>query len=395
LSYYRFRNYRRRRSSWRSTLHLPPETSLGAVKRKAQASSLLFVRGRFFDFSPLTFEAFARFYTRKYGSSAGSYLRKTYSEWRSGYTGMSGQTATRILSCVPRFLSKEDQISLLKFYLPWFNNLKEADFSTSQVSVSNITEVYIAAGKYVSEQSFHLDWFIADVFSQEELNAFLEGFRYMLLKRLEISYQSVCRDLVRLAELLDRANLPVKATYHIDYLGCPISIEDSQLPCLDGFQIKLPPPAIFHTAESHLLKVLSEDVLEIRREQQSAQVNALISSNDMEVVLSRIKVGSGQEIDTRIEAAGEGGRFNIHFVRRDVRRLKYECSKAASILFGVCFLVVALTIHGLAEDYFGALICPFGIFILMALGFSWTSYSNAKKALSDYERQTPVRLTKN
>lgn len=395
MSFYRFRNYRRRRSSWRSTLHLSPETSLGAVKRKAQTSSLLFVRGRFFDFPPLTFEAFARFYTRKYGSSAGSYLRKTYPEWRSGYTGMSGQTATRILSCVPRFLSKEDQISLLRYYLPWFNNLKEADFSTSQVSVSNLTDVYIAAGKYVSEQSFHLDWFIADIFSQDELISFMEGFRYMLLKRLEISYQAVCRDFARLAELLDRTNFPVKASYRIDYLGCPVSIEDSRLPRIDGFQIKLPPPAIFQTTESHLLKVLSEDVLEIRREQQSAQVNALISANDMEVVLSRIKAGSGQEIDTRIEAAGEGGRFEIHFIRRDGRRLRYEYSKAASILFGVCFLVVALTIHGLAEDYFEALVCPFGIFILMALGFSWTSFADAKKAISDYERQTPVRLTKN
>lgn len=392
----RYRNsYFKRKRYWRSSIFQSPKSSSEILREKARSSSLEYVKKCFFSFQYSVFEAFIAFYTKKYSSAAGAYLRKTYPDWRSGHTAISGQTATRILNCVPRFMSREEQVCLLRFYLPWHNNLKETDFANTVISISDLTQKYHEAYQHVLNQSIHLDWFISEVFSNDEIKYFIDGFKYMLLKRLELSYQGVCRDLMRLGDLFDRVHFPVNVEYKIDYLGCLLTIESSRLPRIDAFKVTTPIPPIFQTSENHILNVLCEDILEIKREQQSAQINALVSSNDLDLVVSKIGIGKGQEIDTRLEALGEGGRISLHFVRKDIRRLRQECTKAAAIFMGVSFLIGALAFHAIENKYFEALVCPFGIFILLIMGIVWSNYSNAKTAFIEYEQQTPIRLTKN
>ena len=53
-------------------------------------------------------------YGREYGARAEKYARKTYPNWQSGATQLSGNTSERLLNLVPPFLSKEDRFQLIK-----------------------------------------------------------------------------------------------------------------------------------------------------------------------------------------------------------------------------------------------------------------------------------------
>lgn len=305
---------------------------------------------------------------------------------------MSGQTGTRILTCVPRFLSREDQISLLKFYLPWIQTLKEADLSSSSISADSLIESYEEAARHVLERDFKLDWFINEVFSADEVREFLQAFKFMLLKRLELSYQCVCRDLERLNDLVRRVDFPVSVDYHIHYLGRPLRLDGSAVPDSQAFRITQPVPQLFQTTDQHLLKVLSNDALQMRKDQEDATVKAFVSANDVQMALGQIQVGSNQEIDSTIEANGEGGRITLHFVRRDVQRMRYEVSKNGWMFGGVCVLIAGIYFHGLNHGYIGLLLFPGGFVAFGILAALWGTYQESKKELEDYERKKTARF---
>ena len=305
---------------------------------------------------------------------------------------MSGQTGTRILTCVPRFLSREDQISLLKFYLPWIQTLKEADFSSSLISSDSLVQAYEEAARHVLERDFKLDWFINEIFSSDEVREFLQAFKFMLLKRLELSYRCVCRDLERLNDLVRRVDFPVTVSYHIHYLGRSLRLSSPTAPNPQAFRITEPVPKLFQTTDQHLLKVLSEDAVQMRKEQEDATVKAFISANDVQMALSQIQVASSQEVESTLEANGEGGRITLHFVRRDVQRMRYEVSKCGWIFAGACVLVAGLYFHGLNHGYIGLLVFPGGFVTIAVLAALWGTFQESKKQLEEYERKKAARF---
>lgn len=53
-------------------------------------------------------------YGREYGDSAEAYARKTYSNWKTGRTQLSGTTAERLLELLPHHLTANERFELLK-----------------------------------------------------------------------------------------------------------------------------------------------------------------------------------------------------------------------------------------------------------------------------------------
>lgn len=392
MAYRRYNSYRKGRSSYRPYGARYSATPLETIRRSAKSNSENFVRERFFAFPSTTFEAFAKFYSKKYGSSAASYLRKTYPNWKHGATSMSGQTGTRILTCVPRFLSREDQITLLKFYLPWLQTLKEADIASSSIIEDELITSYEKAAADVLERDFKLDWFINEVFSSEEIAGFLQAFRFMLLKRLELSYQCVCRDLERLNDLVRRVDFPVSVNYHILYLDRALRLTSRAAPNPQEFRISQPVPELFKTNDRHFLEVLGEDATQMAKEQEDATVKAFVSANDVQLALTQINAGSTQEIDSTIEANGEGGRIVLHFVRRDVQRMRYQVSKYGWMFGAVCVLLTGLYFHGFNHGYIGLLLFPGGFIAFGILAGLWGAFIESKKELENYERKQTARF---
>jgi hypothetical protein len=52
-----------------------------------------------------------------HGASAEAYARNTYPHWKSGKTGLSGQTMERLVTLVPPYLSPEQRFKILKLVL--------------------------------------------------------------------------------------------------------------------------------------------------------------------------------------------------------------------------------------------------------------------------------------
>lgn len=53
-------------------------------------------------------------YKRQHGSSAASYARRTFSEWKNGNVQMSGMVRERLLNLVPLFMSEADRFDLIR-----------------------------------------------------------------------------------------------------------------------------------------------------------------------------------------------------------------------------------------------------------------------------------------
>lgn len=114
MSYHAYRGSRYRAPRYRHSRGRKSSDS----PRTPYRESLEFVRKEFFNLHPSTFEQFLDSYGRNYGPNAQQYLRRTYHDWRSGKTGMAGQSERRILECVPPFLDREKQFQILAFYVP-------------------------------------------------------------------------------------------------------------------------------------------------------------------------------------------------------------------------------------------------------------------------------------
>ena len=72
------------------------------------------VRAAFFALDAPALETFFQTYKSQYGSSAASYARKTYANWKEGEIEPSGQTSERLLEILPSFLSFHTKCALLQ-----------------------------------------------------------------------------------------------------------------------------------------------------------------------------------------------------------------------------------------------------------------------------------------
>lgn len=68
----------------------------------------------FFELDVSSLNMLFRKYGEEYGNSAENYARKTYSNWKSGRTTLSGQTAERLLNLIPPYLPKSVKYELIK-----------------------------------------------------------------------------------------------------------------------------------------------------------------------------------------------------------------------------------------------------------------------------------------
>ena len=132
--------------------------------------------------------------------------------------------------------------------------------------------------------------------------------------------------------------------------------------------------------------------LRCSREQEDATVKAFVSANDVQMALSQINAGSTEEIESTVEANGEGGRIRLHFVRRDVQRMHYEVLKNGWLFGGACVFVIGLYYHALNHGYVGFLLFPVGFIVFGILAGLWNAFHDSKKDLEEYERKQAARF---
>ena len=104
----RYYGYRRRRV-WHSS-----EPSKKTVLRYQFGEVIQDVEHTFLHLPSYELEALFLDYGKNHGKSAESYARRTYGDWKSGCTQLSGNTAERLLELLPHHLSASERFDLVK-----------------------------------------------------------------------------------------------------------------------------------------------------------------------------------------------------------------------------------------------------------------------------------------
>lgn len=105
--------YYRRYRTWRSR-GFDAKPSKYSVLERLFGSAVKEIRAEFEKLDPEALDELFNDYGSVHGNSAEKYARKTFSNWKSGKTKLSGQTMERLIELVPPYLKPEVRMSLLR-----------------------------------------------------------------------------------------------------------------------------------------------------------------------------------------------------------------------------------------------------------------------------------------
>lgn len=105
-----YRNRNRRYRGWYSRDYKPSKYSVLAGLFGSAVSE---IRKAFFDLDKDALDELLDDYGAIHGDSAEGYARKTFSNWKSGKTNLSGQTMERLIELVPPYLPPDQRFNIL------------------------------------------------------------------------------------------------------------------------------------------------------------------------------------------------------------------------------------------------------------------------------------------
>ena len=285
--------------------------------------------------------------------------------------------------CWPKF---KDQIHLLRLYLPWMENLAQTDFKPPSINGENFVLAFQKAAEHIRKSDIKLEWFISEVFSKPEIDEFVKAFKFMLLKRLEMSYVCVCADLIKTLKALSFLDFPVSIRYSINYLNC--TFESDVIPTANPQSFRIPEtvPALFQSQDKQILDMLAEDVYKVRLERSEAVAQSFTSVDDIRMTTQETMKSSDQNIKTSITAKGEGGTMELSLTRLNVGRMRVNLIGSYILLVCACAIFLFCFLKVLDKGKFWNIV--FSAFIgWFVLSILWQKCVYEKQEINNYERK--------
>jgi hypothetical protein len=278
-----------------------------------------YLKDEFFNCDKIVFTKIANLYGRLYGTNAYNYMIKTFYSWKSGSVGISGQTFSRILQCVPRFLSDEKRFYILKCEMVYFlDSLHYEQQSKNKTALLiDINNLFLNYLKQVENfDKDNLSWFVGKgIFSDYELDQFIMVCRYSLLKRLNLSVQQVYNDLTLINEKISYYNInKFESNYKIDFLNTVVDISSIKeanltLPIFDDVTINL--DGLFEDYAQHYIL---DELMKVDYSKKAGDANAFIKANDLNNLLShynqQLNAKKHFTIESRLQ--GQGGVLTLN-----------------------------------------------------------------------------------
>jgi len=346
-----------------------------------------FVQKKFFSLESWEFRALAHAYGVKYGEGAQRYLLATYEKWRTGHTRMAGKTRRRILECVPPFLDKGDQFKILSFYMPPIIARQRNRLRLKSVQLSSLYKQYVALANAIEEADYNLDWFVKGLFTEEELDEFLQTVKYTVSDLLQRSYEAVCQDVTAVRTALAHADTAIDVKYTIGLLECRLDLDTYTMPDATRLGLARPVPRLVTQFRDEYRKMLIEHAVHQVKQDRGGEANRCLAVAEIEgAILQLGRTGPDHEYDATLEAWGKGGTVTICIRKRDYSRLRYAAIVATMKFLAVCGLAAALAAFLLALGY------GFCVFYLVFPGiglccYCWSKMSEAWSEARKYERQ--------
>lgn len=278
-------------------------------------------------------------YEALYGKAAGQYLRETLTKWGTGRVKMSDQSEQRILECVPRVMTVTEQYELLVISSNrWLRKLDGSDARRLPRPIGSVNElrnVYINAITRVISERPELDWFVKNVFTNEELNEYLSCLRFLAIQRYLQTFRAIQIDLASVLPIDEIEGCRVRSSY-VDKLTNHLieGVGRKDLECAPIEQ-ENPIPALVSRIGHENAWLISERIM---NEQYAAVVGKQtvnIGRDDMNSALTSLaELPPGADYDASYVIHGSGGDLYVHIQRRNVFKLRAEIA-AYVLLQGV------------------------------------------------------------
>jgi hypothetical protein len=359
------------------------------LREEARRGATEFVLNKFLTLSTFDFERYASWYLTKHGSSAHDYLQKTYAKWRQKLTGMSPQTAGRVLEGVPRIMSRSEQFQLLRIYLPYLLCTPRDQGRNVTIQSSDLAQFYVNAGNSITTQTFSLDWFVSAVFSADELNVFHNVIRFILLRRLEASFDDVKSDLIALHNSLRTLQAEVTLNYQVNFFGTRVVVGDVQVLAKQQLAVTLPSLTHEDLALPELKSILADTVLNDSLKLHFGSEIQSLGIDDLGRVIQQVEaVRADQEMDSRMGIEGKGGIAQVQIIKRSISRMKARIALSYGWILLVCIIltIVAKSTLGGSRPSFGPLFFSSVIGLPVLFGLT-ESIKQLKSTLRDYEHR--------
>lgn len=382
--------------------HSPKKPTNNPFSSNKVANKILsIVKKKFFSFDERELQLFADFYGGIYGDGARKYLITNFNKWKSGIITQSSGTISRILHCVPKFMSVEEQFGILKLYIPllYEKAIKGVDSKTTKLSfnishqeqwidVKDVNNYFGKVYNSIISADLDLDWFIKEAFTAEELKDLANIVKYVLIQDIKLVHVGTCDDFALISSHLNTSDDLFELSYTIDLLKIHINIETLPIkinPIMP--EVKLPAMAIKY--EKYFKEVLLNHSLEYLKKEKEGDIKQAIVSNDIMMVLDNIsKYKDNFNVDAIITAQGKGGSLSAHLVRKNKTELWGKAISSLIVALGITLLYIGIIFGVLAikgKDALSIIILGTFATIAIPIGF-WSDYFTKIKEIREYEQ---------
>ncbi|MEJ5261475.1 MAG: hypothetical protein WHT45_02255 [Ignavibacterium sp.] len=301
-----------------------------------------YIRKEFFSVNKTTFIQIAELYRSLYGEKPYSYLLEAYNLWKKGERRVSDQTMERILKCVPKYLSKEKKIFILKSEIIQFIGRQQKKYENKPINCNQIDDIYKEFFNSIEDFDYKdLRWFVKDVFTKKEIDKYIEISKYVVKKKLEQSYHQVKSDLKILYPIISQISFGVVAKYYtIDFFKTKLDLNTFPEINLKLRQREIPEPSLDENIDERMLSYLVEEILKLTYIQELGKINHKISKSDLSILWKQYKdfLDNDNEANIFSEFQGKGGIFSIKIVLKSKSKLSQELvlsvSKSIAYLLG-------------------------------------------------------------
>ncbi|MCU7490543.1 MAG: hypothetical protein HF312_02670 [Ignavibacteria bacterium] len=327
----------------------------------------------------------ADLYKSLYGQKPYSYLLEAYDHWKKGERKVSDQTMARILKCVPKFLSKEKRLFILKSEIIQFIDRQQKRFENRSISYYNIDGFYKDFGNAIGSFSKEdLRWFVKDVFTKVEIDTYVEISKYVVQKKLEQSYNQVKSDLHILYSEISKISLGIVSAYYaIDFFKAKVSLSNFPDIKMQLITKGISAPTLTHDMDEWMLSHLIDEILRLTYIQELGNINQEISRNDLGLLYNQYNelLLNDKEAHISSEFKGKGGVFSIGIQLKSRAKLKHyfvlSTSKAIASLSGFV-LEIYLLFKFNSFKYSGGLNYLYIIIAILLIIQVFSEYNNAK-----------------
>jgi hypothetical protein len=352
-------------------------------------SSRAFVRDRLFKFDAPQRQALVKHYGYLYGEHAGRYLREVIGQWATGSVRMTAQSERRILECVPKFMTREEQYELLLLSAPTLNGSWSDWGSTSTRSdysqLDQLRVRYLQSINRIKTSAVTLEWFVKGVFNEQEIEEYVQCLRYVAIEHYRKAFASVLDDLRQIMPIPQIHGCRI-TYYYEDYLHrFRIGSADKSELAASCLITDNPVPVLITRIGVDNARLIADRILSIDHKMYEGAGVVRIGAHEIQLFMNSLRAAiEGPDYEADFIVKGAGGAMHIEVSKRNLRLLRARLTmivmlQAAAAAAGIWFLLLDLR----DADWAIVALVEFGVvWMIMKLGLKASDY---RKELSDYE----------